>query len=344
MLAGWLWRNAEQQRRETEIALAGSYFHQSVTRLEEDKPFEALAYAARAVALNPDGDAARALMLDLILWHPWPRLSLRAKSEVTSLALSTDGRLLIVASGEKASVYEVKSGTMRGQPLTNRSLITAVALTGDGKLAATGDAQGEIRLWNLDSDNMQGRSWTLVGPIRSLAFSRDGKRLVAGAMNGAQVWNAITGDPLGPHLVSGSVVSFEFGANDTRVVTVQDLLSDGVAQVWDADRGAPVGEPIKTGGTFSWPSRRRSTEKRSFWKRSEATVCCRPNLDYRLSETQAICRRSISIMMTPKASSFIAMVSTPMSLIQSPGIWSENGSVTVISFDRSTSAKAAGGW
>jgi hypothetical protein len=44
-------------RQETEIALAGSYFHQSVTRLEGEKPFEALAYAARAVALNPVHEA-----------------------------------------------------------------------------------------------------------------------------------------------------------------------------------------------------------------------------------------------------------------------------------------------
>jgi len=64
-------------RHETEIALAGSYFHQSVTRLEGEKPFEALAYAARAVALNPVHEAARALMLDLLLWRPgWHRARL----------------------------------------------------------------------------------------------------------------------------------------------------------------------------------------------------------------------------------------------------------------------------
>jgi WD40 repeat protein len=248
LLAGWLWLRAEGERKEAEIALAGSYFHQAVTRLQGEKPFEALAYAARAVALNPDNDAARALTLDLLLWRPWPRLTVQAKSNESSLALSDDGRLLIVGVGENASIYEVTSGIVRGKPLNHQSPITAVALTRDGKLAATGDAKGEIRLWTLGSEATQDRSWTLAGRIHSLAFSRDGRRLAVAAENGARVWNAMTGAPLGPNLQSGSVTSIEFGSNDTRVVIVE---RDGRVQMWDYERGAHVGKDIEIGGSFA---------------------------------------------------------------------------------------------
>lgn len=282
VLAGWLWQGAEQQRkiaedqtalaedqrakaevagskaivarRETEIALADSYFHQAVTHLEGEKPFAALAYATRAVALNPGNDAARALMLDLLLWRPWPRLLVGAESEVTSVAVSTNGGILMVASGGKASVYEVDSGAMQGWPLAHQSPISAVALTADGKLAATGDMAGQIRLWTLGSDIKQGNTLTLVGRINSLAFSRDGRRLVAAASNGAQVWDANTGAPLGPTLRSGSgsVGSAEFGGDDTRIVTVNADSIQGRVQVWDYQRGVPVGKPVEAGGQFAY--------------------------------------------------------------------------------------------
>jgi WD40 repeat protein len=262
LVAGWLWQRAEKQRgiadaasrkeiaarRETEIALAGSYFHQSISQMEGDKPFEALAYAARAVALDPDNDAARGLMLDLLLWRPWPRLSVRVDSEVTSVAISADGRRLIVAAGGKAFVYDPGPGGVRAKRLGDtRSSITAVALTGDGKIAATGDASGGIHLWIIDSSRMDGSSFNLQDSIKSLSFSGDGRRLLGAARSGAQVWDAVTGASIGPRISSTPISSAEFGSEGRRVVTVEESGS-GPVEVWDYEHGVHVGPPVSAGG------------------------------------------------------------------------------------------------
>jgi hypothetical protein len=91
---GVVLRDEVAARRATEIALAGSYFREAVSRLEAERPFEALGYAARAVAIDSGNDAARTLTLDLLLWRAWPRLSVMSASEAPPLALSDDGRVL----------------------------------------------------------------------------------------------------------------------------------------------------------------------------------------------------------------------------------------------------------
>src|SRR5437868_6346661 len=79
---------AERSLADTQLALAGSYFREATTRVEDGRQFDALALAARAVTLDPGHDAARSLALNLLLWRSWPRLSLQVKSEAPPLALS----------------------------------------------------------------------------------------------------------------------------------------------------------------------------------------------------------------------------------------------------------------
>ncbi len=74
------------------------------------------------------------------------------------------------------------------------------------------------------------------GAISSVAFSRDGTRVVAASSNGtARIWNASTGEGIAVlrgHLAA--VNSVAFSPDGTRIATAS---SDGTARIWDASNG-----------------------------------------------------------------------------------------------------------
>jgi hypothetical protein len=79
--------------------------------------------------------------------------------------------------------------------------------------------------------------------VRSAAFSLDGRRLVTTSGNTAQIWNPVSGQPLGDPLVGHAKLVIEAGlsADGERVVIRSD---DNTAQIWDVVSGKPIGAPF----------------------------------------------------------------------------------------------------
>ena len=80
-----------------------------------------------------------------------------------------------------------------------------------------------------------------VGPI---AVSPDGSRAVSGQGFGQpppQLWNATTGEPIGPPLANAGAVSAVAFRSDGKMFAT---AAGNVARFWDAATGAPVGEPM----------------------------------------------------------------------------------------------------
>jgi WD40 repeat protein len=71
--------------------------------------------------------------------------------------------------------------------------ITAIALGHSGQLASAG-ADGSLKLWMLQPERVVR---TLDGgPVQSLTFTRDGRRLIAGGKDGAiRVWTTVLPAP-----------------------------------------------------------------------------------------------------------------------------------------------------
>ncbi|KAG9075711.1 hypothetical protein FRC06_009942, partial [Ceratobasidium sp. 370] len=84
----------------------------------------------------------------------------------------------------------------------------------------------------------------LDGKVNSVAFSRDGHRIVSGSHDKTvRVWDADTGAPIGEPLTGHSdlVTSVAFSPDGHRIVSGS---CDRTVRVWDADTGAPIGEPL----------------------------------------------------------------------------------------------------
>ena len=68
-----------------------------------------------------------------------------------------------------------------------------LAVTGDGKIAATASWDRTVRLWDLETGKTL-RIFRHSSPVNAVAFAEDGKTLLAGGHDGKiQVWNTQTG-------------------------------------------------------------------------------------------------------------------------------------------------------
>ena len=110
--------------------------------------------------------------------------------------------------------------------------VTAIALSPNGKILASGSMNGSIQLWNIATGSkirtLQGHS----DRIESVAFSPDGKTLASGSNDETiKLWNVATGTEIGS--VQGSffsVYSVTFSPNGKTLVSGS---SDGTIKLWD---------------------------------------------------------------------------------------------------------------
>ena len=173
-------------------------------------------------------------------------LNLKQEDQVSSLALSPDGRLLASDVGGTAiRIWNVATGKAIHELNIDEWSVNCVTFSPDSKVLASGEnrivenSNGvgcAIRLWDLES----GKELCLLvghrGRIRSAAFSFDGKTLASGGDDETvRLWNMTTGRQLRNwkgQVVSASHVVF---SPDGRTVAAAGL--GGNTLLWDVATG-----------------------------------------------------------------------------------------------------------
>jgi WD40 repeat protein len=169
---------------------------------------------AVALTFSPDGKTLAAGSRDSLgrLWEVESgKLTAQLKghtSWVMAVVFTPDGKTVITGGGDKVvKVWDVESGkvraTFRGQPDEHLMEALSVALTPDGRFLAWGTyrfvdskdvavppkASGLVKIWDLAAKKV----WTTLkehtGPVRSVAFSADGKLLATASGKTIRLWD-----------------------------------------------------------------------------------------------------------------------------------------------------------
>jgi hypothetical protein len=163
-----------------------------------------------------------------------------------SAAFSPDGKWVVTVSGADNSVqiWDVATGQVIHEN------VQSAAFSPDGKRAvtessphreraATESGVSALRLWNVSTGQQMATLEGHTNWVRSVAFSRDGRRIVTGADDHtARIWDAKTGEQIAA--MEGhtqAVNSAVFSPDGRQVVTASD---DESARIWDVSRSATI--------------------------------------------------------------------------------------------------------
>jgi WD40 repeat protein len=120
--------------------------------------------------------------------------------------------------------------------MPHRGQVWAVALSADGRIAATGGDDGTVHFWDADNQRPRGVPLANRWPIRSMALAPDARTVLVGSwQESSRLWDVATTRPSGPPIPhEGAVLAaaFERGAPRALMVaedrTVRSLPLSGV--------------------------------------------------------------------------------------------------------------------
>ena len=152
-----------------------------------------------------------------------PLLELKGHTrEVLSVIFSPDGTLLVTGSNDKtAKVWDARTGTPLFEFTGNDAGIGSLAFRSRRERLVTA-SYSKAKIWDTRTGNplldLKDSDHTIIGPLLSVAFSSDGKRVIAGGtfLGRAKIWDASTGLALvllKAH--SGNVTSIAYSPDGT---------------------------------------------------------------------------------------------------------------------------------
>jgi WD40 repeat protein len=171
----------------------GSLIHRLATAEDEDSATVTVAYSRDGRWLAVGGKNGKTVLWDTSTWTQ-SRSFPEHPAAVLQLQFSPDGEQLLSAGESEARVWDVATGAERQRfdirGTRSRSQIDPegnlrkVAFSGDGRRLATAFSDGPVRIWDVETGQLILTLGDVGTALGQLAFSRDGRCLALGGIDG----------------------------------------------------------------------------------------------------------------------------------------------------------------
>jgi hypothetical protein len=217
-----------------------------------------------AVASGPGGKTLAAAYKDGTI-RLWDTASHRLVS--TATWGSAADALAFTGSGKNPEALEVAGPTAVGawnlagrakiarQPLAGLTAVTggrSAAFSRDGSKLATGGDDGNVRLWDVATEQEIGVPMSSgLAPVDAVAFSPDGATVAAGSSGGTvQLWDATTQHEVGTTMTAGpaAIRALAFGQGGKVLAAGGE---DGDVRLWDTATQSQPGATMVTGAAVA---------------------------------------------------------------------------------------------
>jgi WD40 repeat protein len=173
---------------------------------------------------------------------------------------STELRKALRQSDKLSASLALDHGlSLCGQGDADRGLLWLARSLSFAERAGAADLErvirGQLAAWSTRVHQLRGRLGHGQRIIKAAAISPDGRLVLLGGPNIAQLWDLSSDQPAGPPLAhSGTVVAAAFSSDGSRFLTA---VRDGPAQLWDRAKGASLGPPLTHPGGLRAAALRR---------------------------------------------------------------------------------------
>jgi WD40 repeat protein len=196
------------------------------------------------VAFASDGKTVATASSDktVRLWNarPYPGLELlgRHPKRIAAVGFGRNGEQ-VVSIGQEGTVrgWKPKGGAAFAKALPGAGNVRTAALSGDGRVLATADFDGALKVWDIALGRLI-RSLDRAAPATALSLSENGEKIVAGSANGSvRLLTTRDGKIERTVRAAPNVTAVALSPNGSRILGVGE---DDKPQIWDVKTGKPA--------------------------------------------------------------------------------------------------------